>query len=154
LRLASRLARTNAVASVDRMQAEPGSRAGEIALLIGMLASSHRFIHAVLSVEAGVLTATRPTVRDEFRVFAGDVVKMLEALAAELRGSRVPAKWPDLREDHRRLTANPLSAGEQYALVNVEADRMTNSLNTMREQVERWRRLKRPVNAPVTLAWR
>jgi uncharacterized membrane protein YccC len=155
LRLASRLARTNAVASVDRMQAEPGSRAGEIALLIGMLASSHRFIHAVLSVEAGVLTATPPTVRDEFRVFAGDVVKMLEALAAELRGSRVPiAKWPDLREDHRRLTANPLSAGEQYALVNVEADRMTNSLNTMREQVERWRRLKRPVNAPVTLAWR
>jgi uncharacterized membrane protein YccC len=155
LRLASRLARTNAVASVDRMQAEPGSRAGEIALLIAMLASSHRFIHAVLSVEAGVLTATRPRVRDEFRVFAGDVVKMLEALAAELRGSRAPiAKWPDLREDHRRLTANPLSAGEQYTLVNVEADRMTNSLNTMREQVERWRRLKHPLNAPVTLAWR
>jgi hypothetical protein len=33
--------------------------------------------------------------------------------------------------------------------VNVEADRMTNSLNTLREQVERWRRLKRPAGAPV-----
>jgi uncharacterized membrane protein YccC len=153
LRLASRLARTNAVASVDRMQAEPGTRAEEIALLIGMLASSHRFIHAVLSVEAGI-PATRPAVRDEFRVFAADVIKILEALAAELRGSRVPvAKWPDLREGHRRLTGNPLSAGEQYVLVNVEADRMTNSLNTMREQVERWRRLKRPAGAPITLAW-
>jgi hypothetical protein len=153
LRLASRLARTNAVASVDRMQAEPGTRAEEIALLIGMLASSHRFIHAVLSVEAGI-PATRPAVRDEFRVFAADVIKILEALAAELRGSRVPvAKWPDLREGHRRLTGNPLSACEQYVLVNVEADRMTNSLNTMREQVERWRRLKRPAGAPITLAW-
>ena len=155
LRLASRLARSNAVASVDRMQAEPGTRAAEIALLIGMLASSHRFIHAVLSLEAGILAATRPTVRDEFRVFAADVVKFLEALAAELRGSRAPiAKWPDLREDHRLLTANPLSAGEQYLLANVEADRMTNSLNTLREQVDRWRRLKRPVGTQATLAWR
>jgi uncharacterized membrane protein YccC len=155
LRLVSRMARTNAVASVDRMQAEPGTRAEEIALLMGMLASSHRFIHAVLSLEAGMLTATRPTVRNEFRVFAADVVKILEALAAELRGSRAPiAKWPDLREDHRRLTANPLTAGEQYVLANVEADRMTNSLNTMREQVERWRRLKRGIGAPAILAWR
>jgi hypothetical protein len=152
LRLASRLARTNAVASVDRMQAEPGTRPQEIALLIGMLASSHRFIHAVLSVEAAILSAGRPAIRDGFRVFAADVTKVLEALAAELRGSRTPSEnWPDLREDHRRLTGSPVSAGEQYALVNVEADRMTNSLNTLREQVERWRRLKRPVGAPVNV---
>jgi hypothetical protein len=67
----------------------------------------------------------------------------LEALAAELRGSRVAQReWPDLREDHRRLTQNPFSSGEQYALVNVEADRMANSLNTLREQIELWRRLR------------
>jgi uncharacterized membrane protein YccC len=143
LRLASRLARTNAVASVDRMQAEPGTRHDEVSLLIGMLASSHRFIHAVLSVEAGILPSSRPTIRDEFLIFAGDVNKTLEALTAELRGSHPSIqKWPDLREDHRRLTQNPLSAGEQYTLVNVEADRMTNSLNTLREQIERWRRDK------------
>ena len=62
----------------------------EIALLIGMLASSHRFIHAVLSVEAAILSAGRPAIRDEFRVFAADVNKILEALAAELRGARTP----------------------------------------------------------------
>jgi hypothetical protein len=140
---------------VDRMQAEPGARAEEIALLIGMLASAHRFIHAVLSVEARILSAARPAIRDEFRVFAADVSKILEALAAELRGSRAPLeKWPDLREDHRRLTGNPLSAGEQYALVNVEADRMTNSLNTLREQVERWRRLKRHGEEPGSVGLR
>ena len=142
VRLAARLARTNAVASVDRMQAEPGTRAEEIALLIGMLASSHRFVHAVMSVEAGILPAARPAVRPEFRAFAADAIATLDGLAAELRRTRPSAqKWPDLREDHRRLIQNPLAAGEQYALVNVEADRMTNSLNTLSEQVEEWRRL-------------
>jgi uncharacterized membrane protein YccC len=148
LRLDSRLARTNAVASVDRMQAEPGTRAEEILLLNGMLATSHRFIHAVLSVEAAILPATRQAIRDEFRQFARDVCKTLEGLAAELRGNRLPnQKWPDLREDHRRLTESPLGIGEQYALVNVEADRMANSLNTLREQVEKWRRLRQQKEA-------
>ena len=144
LRLASRLARTNALASVDRMQAEPGTRAEEIPLLTGMLASSHRFIHGVLSVEAGFVPGKRTVIRDEFRVFAKDVEIVLERVAAELRYPRAsPQKWPNLREDHRRLIRNPLSAVEQYALVNVEADRMTNSLNTLREQAERWCKLKR-----------
>ncbi len=105
----------------------------EVALLIGMLASSHRFIYAVLSVEAGILPSARPAIRDEFRVFANDVNRTSDGLVARAPRSRMPRaqKWPDLREDHRRLTQNPLSSGEQYALVNVEADRMTNSLNTL-----------------------
>jgi uncharacterized membrane protein YccC len=143
LRLVSRLARTNAVASVDRMQGEPGSRAPEVAFLNGMLASSHRFLYAVLSIEAGILPAARPTIRNEFLAFADDVNRTLVGLVEELRGARASThKWPDLREDHRRLTQNQLSSGEQYALVNIEADRMTNSLNTLREQIERWRRLR------------
>jgi uncharacterized membrane protein YccC len=141
-RLAARRGRTNAVASVDRMQAEPGTRAEEAELLLGMLAISHRFVHAVMSVEAGILPGKRPVVRPEFRAFAADVNKTLEGLAAELRKAR-PAgqKWPDLREEHRRLTESPVAAGEQYALMNVEADRMANSLNTLREQIAGWRRL-------------
>jgi uncharacterized membrane protein YccC len=141
-RLAARRARANAVASVDRLQAEPRTRAEEVALLIGMLASSHRFVHAVMSVEAGILPGARPPVRPEFRVFAADVDQTLEGLAEELRRKRVAIqKWPDLREDHRRLTQSPGAVGERYALMNIEADRMTNSLNTLREQVAHWRRL-------------
>jgi uncharacterized membrane protein YccC len=143
LRLATRVARTNALASVDRMQGEPWTRADDIPLLTGMLASSHRFLHAVLSVEAAFVPGHAPKIRDEFRIFASDVKTVLAGLSAELRGAR-PAghKWPDLREDHRRLIQNPLGVIEQYALVNVEADRMTNSLNTLREQVERWKKRK------------
>jgi len=141
-RLAARLERTNAVASVDRMQVEPGTRAEEIALLTGMLASSHRFVYAVMSVEAGILPGARPAVRPEFRAFAADVIATLEGLAAELRRARpTMQKWPDLREGHRRLVQSPATAGEQYALANVEADRMANSLNTLREQVEEWRKI-------------
>jgi uncharacterized membrane protein YccC len=143
LRLATRLARTNALASVDRMQGEPWTRPEDIPLLTGMLASSHRFLHAVLSVEAGFVPGHGAKIRDEFGIFASDVKKVLAGLAMELRRAR-PAghKWPDLREDHRRLIQNPLGVIEQYALVNVEADRMTNSLNTLREQVERWAKRK------------
>lgn len=143
LRLASRLARTNALASVDRVQSEPWTRTEDVPLLTGMLASSHRFLHAVLSVEAGFVPGPETKIRDEFRVFAADVKTVLAGLAVELRRGR-PAgqKWPDLREDHRRLIQNPLGVIEQYALVNVEADRMTNSLNTLREQIERWTKRK------------
>jgi uncharacterized membrane protein YccC len=141
-RLAARRAGTNAVASVDRVQAEPGSRPEQVELLLGMLVSLHRFVHAVMSVEAGILPGKRPAVRPEFRTFAADVNRTLGGLAAELRKAQ-PAgqKWPDLREEHRRLTQSPVAAAEQYALMNVEADRMANSLNTLREQIEEWRRL-------------
>src|SRR5262249_42730075 len=136
-RLASRLARTNATASVERLRIEPRSRPEEIALLNGMLASSHRFAYAVMSVETGILASHRPAVRAEFRAFASDIVATLAGIAATLRDPRHPVhKWPDLREDHRRLIDSPLGAEEQYDLVNVEADRMANSLNTFREQVQ------------------
>jgi len=142
-RLAARLARSNAVASVDRMRAEPGTRAQEVALLAAMLASSHRFVHAVMSVETTILPGPRPPVRPQFQAFAADVIATLDGVAAELRRTGSPVqKWPDLREDYRRLIQSPAVAGDQYALVNVEADRMANSLNTLREQVEKGRRLR------------
>jgi uncharacterized membrane protein YccC len=141
-RLAARLARTNAVTSVERMRAEPGTRPEETALLTRMLASSHRFAYAVMSVEAGILPSARPPIRPEFRLFAADGLVTLREVAEMLRGDRhAVQKWPDLREDHRSLIENPGGIGEQYGLVNVEADRMTNSLNTLREQVEKWRSL-------------
>jgi uncharacterized membrane protein YccC len=141
-RLVARRARTNAVASVERMRAEPGARLLDIDLLLGMLASSHRFMHAVMSVEATILPSARPAIRPEFRVFAADVDKTLEGISGELRRTRPAShKWPNLREDHRRMLENPLAAGEQYALMNVEADHMTNSLNTLREQVAKLRQI-------------
>jgi uncharacterized membrane protein YccC len=140
-RLAARMARSNLEAAIDRLSAEPGTTAEQMNQLNAILASSHRFVHAAMALEAGRLHTRAAPARQEFRVFAGDVEKSLEMLASALRGQRVPEKeLPDLREDHTKLLQSGYPQTERYTLSNVEADRMTNSLNTLREQVLGWSR--------------
>jgi hypothetical protein len=82
--------------------------------------------------------------RAEFGVFAEDVEKTLELLAKMLRREKVHAKdFPDLCADHQRLLQAGDSRTEQYVLVNVEAERIPNSLNTLREQVTEWVRAQK-----------
>ncbi len=134
VRLGARMARTNLEASFDRMGAEPGTTAAQINQVNALLASSHRFVHAAL--EAGWLHTAAVPARTAFRTFAADVENTLDLLAAALRGTRVQLKeFPDLREDHHVLLQSGDQKIERYALVNVEADRIVNSLNTLREQV-------------------
>ena len=69
--------------------------------------------------------------RAAFITFANHVELTLHSLASALRGSELsPDDLPDLREDHHALTHGGDPLTERYALVNVEADRITNSLNT------------------------
>jgi uncharacterized membrane protein YccC len=139
VRLNARLARTNLEASIDRLGAEPGTTAERMSQLNALLASSHRLVHAVMALDAGWLhTATVPA-RAASHTFAADVEKTLTLLAAALRGTRVQLnEFPDLREDYHALVQSGDQKIERYALVNVEADRIVNSLNTLREQVMEW----------------
>jgi hypothetical protein len=103
-----------------------------------MLASSHRLIHAVMALEAGLASRTAPA-RLAFVPFANDVELTLYYLASALRGSALDrASLPDLREDHHALIHSVVSGAERYALVNTETDRIVNSLNTLSEQVLTW----------------
>jgi hypothetical protein len=45
---------------------------------------------------------------------------------------------PDLREDHHALLRAGASGVERYELVNVESDRVTNSLNTLATELVQW----------------
>jgi hypothetical protein len=82
--------------------------------------------------------------RPEFRNFAAAADKTLELLSARIRGEKVAERdFPDLRESYLRLASSGDPKLERYALTNVEADRMTNSLNTLREQVFLWKRFAR-----------
>jgi hypothetical protein len=104
--------------------------------LNALLASSHRLIHAVMSLDAGWMHTPAVPARPASLAFAADVEKTLSLLSAALRGTPVrQADFPDLREDHNQLLQAGDPRAERYALVNVEADRITNSLNTLREQV-------------------
>ena len=135
-RQAGRLARSNAEASVARLATEPGVTPRRIARVNAVLANSHRFIHAAMSMEAGLARSRPAPARAEFRTFANHVDLVLYYLTASLRGSKIPpAEWPDLREDHYGLVHAGDPRVERYALSNVEADRMVNSLNTLVEEV-------------------
>ena len=139
LRLNARRGRSNAETSVDRLGSEPRVDPGVLRLANAMLASSHRFIHAVMSLEAGLTRSQSAPARDAFLTFSIDLEKTLYFLAARLRGSSITAaSLADLREDHSRLIRSGDTLTERYALVNVETDRMTNSLNTLAEQVFLW----------------
>jgi uncharacterized membrane protein YccC len=135
-REAGRLARSNAEASVARLAAEPGVAADRVTALHRMLANSHRFIHAAMAIEAGLVRSSAVPPREEFRTFSNHVDATLYYLAAALRGAKLsPADLPDLREDHRALIESADPRVDRHALVNVEADRITNSLNTLALEV-------------------
>jgi uncharacterized membrane protein YccC len=138
-RMEARVARTNLEASVERLRSEPGVDAETIELLGAMLASSHRFAHAAMALEAGLTRSHPVPARPEFVTFANQVELTLYLLASALRGSRLDAtQLPDLRAAHHALTQAGDPLMERYALVNVEADRMTNSLNTLAGQLAQW----------------
>lgn len=143
LRTTARLARSNLEASFDRLSAEPVNRANEINALHAILATSHRLVHAIMSMEAGLSHSDPVPVRDAFRTFAKDVDYTLEVLIGILRGApRFRLTLPDLREDHQRLIQSGDPRRERYALSNVETDRIANSLNTLVMQVQQWLNLR------------
>ncbi len=131
-RLAARLARSNAEASLARLRAEPGVSEDRIGILSKTLVSSHRLVHALMSLEAGLATSAPVPPRDAFRKLANDADATIYYLAAALRGSSIErGHLPDLREDHHALRQSGDTHVDRYALVNVETDRMVNSLNTL-----------------------
>ena len=135
-RLAARLARSNAEASLVRLRAEPGVSEDQVNMLTKTLVSSHRLVHALMSLEAGLATSAPVPPRDAFRKLANDADATLYYLGAALRGSAIERRHlPDLREDHHALLQSGDPHVGRYALVNLETDRMVNSLNTLSEHV-------------------
>lgn len=138
-RYAARLARSNLEASVERITAEPGVTADMVSALSGMLANSHRLIHALMALEAGLVRSEPVPARAAFPAFANQVEMTLYYVAAALRGSAVESTHlPDLREAHHALVRSGGSLTGRYALVNVETDRITNSLNTLALEILNW----------------
>ena len=136
LRVAGRRARSNLETSIDRLSAEPSADPAQLRLLNAMLASSHRFAHSAMALEAG---QTFVVPGESFKPFAHDLELVLYLLAARLRGSPVAREsLPNLREDHNRLAHALGNSDSRNAWLAIETDRMTNSLNTLTEQVFGW----------------
>lgn len=145
-RLAARLARSNAEESIDRLRNEPGSREEDVENMLGVLANSHRFVNSALKLEANLYGfESRP-----MDALLGDFVRDVDTTLAEfvraLRSGSRPAELPDLRADHgvlvereRKLTAEDdgRDMDTRIGSIAIEADRMTNSLNTIAGMLRR-----------------
>ena len=104
-----------------------------------ILANSHRYIHAIMALEVGILRSPVAPARPAFREFAHAVDATLYFLAAYLRGSpSEPGDLPDLRALHQALVQSGGPGVERYALVNVETDRVVNSLNSLALEITHW----------------
>ncbi len=135
-RAEGRRTRTNLEASIERLSAEPGTSPEVVRSLSSILASSNRLVHAFMALEAGLSTSHPVPARSGFRPFANDVELTLYYLASALRGSAAPTEvLPDLREAHYRLVHSSPAQTDRYTLVNVETDRVTNSLNTLSQEL-------------------
>jgi len=142
-RRAARNARANLEASIDRLGSEPGTTREQIARVSAVLASSHRFIHALMALDA--IFSQQPALAGStpLKNFMSELEKTLALLASTLRGVRVPSKdFPNLREEHRLMvqsrTTDASSALARFDSINIEADRITNSVNTLAEQIMEW----------------
>jgi hypothetical protein len=139
-RLSGRLARSNLEASIARLRAEPFTPAGRLLVLDAILANSHRFIRAAMSLESALAFSRAAPADEAFRTFAHDVERTLEILAGAVRASDnrrmgLPhMALPDLRQDCQALIT---SSGAEN-LFAVETDRITNSLNTLAGEIARW----------------
>ena len=141
----ARVARSNLEASIDRLSSEPGTTREQMSRLNGVLASSHRFVHALMALDAIFSQSPELSNSPPLKMFASNVARTLMLLASTLRGFRVPLKdFPDLREEYRAMVqargGSLDSGGSQFDSINIEADRITNSVNTLAEQIMHWAR--------------
>ncbi len=147
-RQAARVARSNAEASAERLRMEPGTTTQLMQSVAAMLVSSHDFIYAVMAIE-GAGDDGRSLTDGAVQRFFHQVELTLYFLSASLRGNAIDMReLPDLREQHRLMLGPGGSKAEAYSLVRVETDRMTNALNTLKEQIFNWlaRRGKAPTD--------
>jgi uncharacterized membrane protein YccC len=147
-RLISRLARSNQEVSSAHTEVEPGTNEPQKRLLRAMQASSNRFAYNVMALEAGDKNSFNLDEKRIFKLFSQRVEQTLFLLSEAMRAAKkeqIPLTLPDLRAAQLELTQLELKkthsqthAVQGPASVYAEIDRITNSLNTLREQVLRW----------------
>jgi uncharacterized membrane protein YccC len=152
-RSASRLARTNAQASVDRARAEPVHSTAEIEVGNTVLAHSHRFIHAMLAVDAVRVPVRRAGGLPELRPFLDAAAEWLAAIRAAVEsGGRPSMPRRALRPLQQDLAAaldrdpDQVGGAGNTAIIIDATDRIANSLDTLFGAL---RRIVSPGSAPV-----
>jgi uncharacterized membrane protein YccC len=137
-RSAARSARTNALASLERLRGEPRPDPRLLALAGGVFATANRLVRACMALEAALLDAPPGLDRDAVGAFGLDVEAVLASLATTLRGGGGMDE-EDLRGSERALARRLEDAvGSEGSGATTEAlDRITDSVDALRGLVRR-----------------
>ena len=136
VRAASRRARTNAQASLDRLRGEPRLDAPTLAVAEGVFANANRFLRAAMALEA--MRQNAPAAAPDSAVvrFADQVDATLQRLSAALRSGGTPASDGALRALQSELQRTVQSAKDDEERLRAIAwmegsDRITDTVNTL-----------------------
>lgn len=128
VRQAARVARTNAIASLDRAAVEPATDPAVLTNLNATVARSHDFVKCVMALEAALPKNRVACDTEHFRQFVNRVDEDLACLSEALRSPNSNCKAA-LPETPPRLTM------EKYSLLNQEAERMVRALDLLAQTV-------------------
>ncbi|WP_426663361.1 FUSC family protein [Rhodanobacter aciditrophus] len=133
----ARTARSNALASLERMRAEPGTPQSLLELARTLFANGNRLARTAMALEAlGEASSPRPAAVNDFVATCADAV---EAVAVALRERHAPAALPGLRAMQQSLSAALRSAGaraDAEPLIRI-SDRLTDNIDTLAHVVRR-----------------
>ena len=132
----ARTARSNALASLERMRAEPGTPQSLLELARALFANGNRLVRTAMALEAlGDASPSRPA---EVNAFVATCADAVQAAAAALHAQRAPDALPDLRALQLALHAT-LQSGEHAeaeSLIRL-SDRLTDNIDTLAHVLRR-----------------
>ncbi|HEY8302130.1 MAG TPA: FUSC family protein [Jatrophihabitans sp.] len=140
----ARLARTNAVASVDRARAEPVGARSVVTLGEGVLAHSHRVVHALMTLDALRAGPATAAVRAELDAVLRAAEQALASCEQALRTATAPRQSAELRplQDalHAALRERRDEVGNELDSAGALADatdRLVDATNSLVAQLRR-----------------
>ena len=142
-RAASRRARTNAQASLARARSEPVDGQVQVDLGEAVLAHTHRFVHAMLTIESLRVALRETGGLVELDELLSTCIYVLQRCERAVRMGASPGPAPRLRQVQVRLAdrleRDPQSAGgvETAAALVEASDRVANSLDTLVSELRR-----------------
>jgi uncharacterized membrane protein YccC len=131
-RAGSRLARTNALASLDRARSEPVVARSAVELAESVLANSHRIVHALMTLDT-LRSVTHETTR--LHEFLRACSQALSACERAVREETTPRAIPRLRDLQEQvfleLRAHPGTAPDTVAALADATDRLADGIDTL-----------------------
>jgi uncharacterized membrane protein YccC len=139
VRAATRTARTNAQASLDRMVAEPGTPAVLRELAETLYANGNRLARTAMALESLIDVGGVPEGWNQVGAFIGEAATALRAQAGALTRTEGVAMPPGLREHQRALVATLARHKDRgfAEAVSRLTDRLTDNVDTIAHVVNR-----------------